>query len=170
VNISNSDWGRAVGCGQRATCTASYIAGKRQKRLLPFFSEHRAAQVANSDCHFFKKKYVFGRFSARGVQNAIKMFCKKSMSETFPKISTKVSMSGFPRFFWFYRVFGCLLFSDGSSKTLQKRFYKKNRVEKFLQKIRPKIQNRFFLGFFYHVFGRFSVRGVQKHDKKISKK
>jgi hypothetical protein len=63
-----------------------------------------------------------------------------------------------------------VLLGDGSSKTLQKTFYKKNRVEKFLQKKRPKIQNRFFLYFFNHVFGRFSVRGVNKHDKKISQK
>jgi hypothetical protein len=46
----------------------------------------------------------------------------------------------------------------------------KNRVEKLFKKIDKKIQNRFFLDFVYHVFGRFSVRGVQKHDKKISKK
>jgi hypothetical protein len=45
-----------------------------------------------------------------------------------------------------------------------------NRVEKFFKKIDKKIQNRLFLDFVYHVFGRFSVRGVQKHDKKISKK
>jgi hypothetical protein len=59
-------------------------------------------------------------------------FCKKSMSKAPPKKSTHVSMSVFPRLF---RVF----LSDGnSSKTLQKTFYKKNRVEKLLQKIRPK--------------------------------
>jgi hypothetical protein len=63
-----------------------------------------------------------------------------------------------------------VLLGDGSSKALPKTFYKKNRVEKFLQKNRQKIQNRFFLDFFYHVFGRFSVRGVEKHDKKISPK
>jgi hypothetical protein len=56
---------------------------------------------------------------------------------------------------------------DGSSKTLQKTFCKNDHVEKFLQKIRPKIQNRFFLDLFYHVFGRLSVRRVKKHDKKI---
>jgi hypothetical protein len=38
--------------------------------------------------------------------------------------------------------------------------------KKHFTKNRPKVQNRFFLDFFYHVFGRFSVRGVQKHDKK----
>jgi hypothetical protein len=37
----------------------------------------------------------------------------------------------------------------------------KNRVEKS--------KTDFFSILFYHVFGRFSVRGVQKHDKKISK-
>jgi hypothetical protein len=60
--------------------------------------------------------------------------------------------------------------SDGNSKTIQKTFHKKNRVEKLLPKNRPEVQNRFFLDLFNHVFGRLSVRGVQKHDKKISKK
>jgi hypothetical protein len=63
-----------------------------------------------------------------------------------------------------------VFFSDGSSKTLQKTFCKKNRVEKFLRKIRPQVQNRFFSRIcFCHVFGRFSVRGVQKHDLKQKK-
>jgi hypothetical protein len=47
-----------------------------------------------------------------------------------------------------FRVF----FSDGSPKTLQKALTTKNRVEKFLQKIRQKIQNRFFLGFVFITF------------------
>jgi hypothetical protein len=38
------------------------------------------------------------------------------------------------------------------------------------KKNRPKIQNRLFLDFFYHIFGRYLVRGVQKHDKKYQKK
>jgi hypothetical protein len=115
---------------------------------------------------------MFGRFSARGVQKHHKNILAKSpcrVSKTFPKISTKISMSVFPRLLLFYRVFGCY-FSDGSSKALQKTFCKKNRVEKLLQKIRPKVQNRLFLDFFNHVFGRFSVRGGPKHDKKISEK
>jgi hypothetical protein len=59
----------------------------------------------------------------------------------------------------------------GVQKHNKKACYKKNRVEKFLQKNRQKIQNRLFLWIFvYHVFGRFSVRGVQKHDKKPHKK
>jgi hypothetical protein len=65
-------------------------------------------------------QYVFGRFSARGVQKHHKnYFCKKSMSKAFPKISTKISMSGFPRIFLFYRVFGCFI---AFSKALQKMF------------------------------------------------
>jgi hypothetical protein len=64
-----------------------------------------------------------------------------------------------------FRVF----FSDGSSKALQKTFYKKNRVEKFLQEVRPKIQNAkptFSRNLFYHVFGRFSMidEGSSKGD------
>jgi hypothetical protein len=50
---------------------------------------------------------------------------------------------------------------DGSSKALQKTFCKKNHVEKFLQKIDQKSKTDFFSILFYHVFGRFLVRGVQ---------
>jgi hypothetical protein len=46
---------------------------------------------------------------------------------------------------------------------------RKHYIKRFTKKS-TKIQNRFFLNFFSHVFGRFSVRGVQKHDKKISQK
>jgi hypothetical protein len=63
-----------------------------------------------------------------------------------------------------------VLLSDGSSQTLQKTFYKNIASKSFYKKIDKNILNRFFSTFFYHVFGRFSVRGVQKHDKKISKK
>jgi hypothetical protein len=54
----------------------------------------------------------------------------------------------------------------GVQKHYKKRF-ETIRVKKFLQKNRPEVQNRLFLDFFvYHVFGRFSMRGVQKHNKK----
>jgi hypothetical protein len=90
-------------------------------------------------------------------------FGKKSVSKTSQNFDQNfnVSFSSTSFVLSHFRVF----FSDGSSKTLQKTFYK-NRVEKFLQKNRPEVQNRLFLDFLYHVFGRFSVRGVQKHDKK----
>jgi hypothetical protein len=91
------------------------------------------------------------------------------MSKTFPKISTKISMPVFLDFFCF------IAFSNVSQrwefKNTTKNVFQKNRVEKFLQKIRQEIQNRLFLGFyFYYVFGRFSMRGVQKHDKKNREK
>jgi hypothetical protein len=61
--------------------------------------------------------------------------------------------------------------SDGSSKTLQKCFTRKNRVESFLQKIRPEIQNQNFLGFLLSRFWAFFlVRGVQKHHFKTNSK
>jgi hypothetical protein len=53
----------------------------------------------------------------------------------------------------------------GVQKHYKKGFFLK-RVEKFLQKNRPKNPKPIFFDFFNHVFGRFSVRGVQKHDKK----
>jgi hypothetical protein len=73
------------------------------------------------------------------------------MSKTFPekilRKSTKISKSVFPRLFVFVLLRLKALLSDGSSKALQKTAYKKNRVEKFLQKNQQKIQNRFFLNF-----------------------
>jgi hypothetical protein len=61
-----------------------------------------------------------------------------------------------------FRVF----FSDGSSKTLQKKSCRKVSTKNSTKNPKPTF-SRFF---FYHVFGRFSVRGVQKHDKKYRKK
>jgi hypothetical protein len=54
----------------------------------------------------------------------------------------------------------------GVQKHYKKRFTKKSRRKVFTKKSRTD----FFSVLFYHVFGRFSVRGVQKHDKKISEK
>jgi hypothetical protein len=48
-------------------------------------------------------------------------------------------------------------------KTQQVSFCKTNRVEKFLQKLRPKTD--VLLDFVLSRFWAFSVRGVQKHDK-----
>jgi hypothetical protein len=59
---------------------------------------------------------------------------------------------------------------DGSSKALQKTFYKKIVSKSFSKKSTKKSKTDFFSICFYHIFGRFSVREVQKHDKKISKK
>jgi hypothetical protein len=101
-------------------------------------------------------------------KNTIQIFWQKVRVENFPQNFDKNFDVSFSSTFFVlshFRVF----FSDGISKTLQKTFCKKNRVEKFLQKIRPEVQNRLFLDFVYHVFGRFLVRGVQKHDKKYLK-
>jgi hypothetical protein len=40
--------------------------------------------------------------------------------------------------------------------------------KRFFTKKRQKIQNRFFRNLFNHVFGRFAVWGVQKHEEKKS--
>jgi hypothetical protein len=64
-----------------------------------------------------------------------------------------------------FRVF----FSDGSSKTLQKTFYKKIVSNSFYKNFDQKSKPTFSRILFNHVFERFSMRGVKKHDKKISK-
>jgi hypothetical protein len=57
----------------------------------------------------------------------------------------------------------------GVQKHNKKRLTKKSCRKPFTKKSTKKSQTDFFSIFFYHVFGRFSVRGVQKHEKKISK-
>jgi hypothetical protein len=74
-------------------------------------------------------------------KNTIKIFWQKVRVENFSQNFDKNFDVSFSSTFFVlshFRVF----FSDGSSKTLQKTFYNKNRVEKFLQKIRPEVQNR----------------------------
>jgi hypothetical protein len=83
------------------------------------------------------------------------------MSKTFSKISTKKFDDSFSSTFFVLSRFRVFL-SDGSSKTLQKTYYQKNRVEKFLQKIRPKIQNRLFLEYFSSRFWAFLDAGSSK--------
>jgi hypothetical protein len=63
-----------------------------------------------------------------------------------------------------------VFFSDGSSKTLQKTFHKKFVSKSFYKKSTKNPKPTFSRKFFNHVFGRFSMRGVQKHDKTISEK
>jgi hypothetical protein len=87
------------------------------------------------------------------------------MSKTSPKTIDKIFDVSFSSTSFVLSRFRVFLI-DGSSKTLQKTFLKKKCVEKFVPKNQTKIQNRYFLDFFNHVFGRFSVRGVQKHHKK----
>jgi hypothetical protein len=98
-------------------------------------------------------------------KNTIKIFWQKVRVENFPQNFDKnfdVSFSPTTFVLSHFRVF----FSDGSSKTLPKTFCKKIVSEKFYKKFDQKSKTDFFSIFFYHVFGRFSVRGVQKHDKK----
>jgi hypothetical protein len=57
----------------------------------------------------------------------------------------------------------------GVQKHYKKRFTKKIVSKSFYKKIDQKSKTDCFSNFFYHVFGRFSMRGVQKHDKKYQK-
>jgi hypothetical protein len=95
-------------------------------------------------------------------------FYKKSMSKKKSKISTKISMSVFPRLFLFSRVFGCLS-AMGVQNTTKSVLQKKSCRKVFYKKFDQKSKTDFFSIFFNHVFGRFSMRGVKKHDNKYRK-
>jgi hypothetical protein len=110
------------------------------------------------------------------LKTALKHFCRKSMSKTKTKNSDKNFDVSFPSTFFVlsrFRVF----FSDGSSKALvttkkrvffNKKIVSKSFYKKFDQKSKTKTDC--FSVVFYRVFGRFSARGVQKHDKKYREK
>jgi hypothetical protein len=154
----------------------TYVEGPPKKidgppRAFAKFQTHPPTTRLFPPCFFLKVR--FGRFSARGVQkHHTNIFTKSPCRNLFPKKTTKISMSVFLSFSCFFPFLGVSQRWD--SKALQKAFYKfyeKNRVEKFLQKNRPKIQNwRFASRFCYQVFGRFSASGVQKHDEKCHQK
>jgi hypothetical protein len=97
-----------------------------------------------------------------------KVHVKNFFRENSQKIDKNFDVT-FSRLFFVLSRFQVFL-SDGSSQTLQKTFYKKIVSKSFYKKIDKKSQTDFFSIFFITFFGRFSVRGVQKHDKKISKK
>jgi hypothetical protein len=59
--------------------------------------------------------------------------------------------------------------SEGVQKHY-KNVLQKNRVQRFLQKNRQKNRQKNPTILFYRVFGRFSVRGFQKHHRKNQKK
>jgi hypothetical protein len=79
------------------------------------------------------------------------MFAKSPCQKLFPQKSTKFLVSVFPRFSGFYRVFG-FFSAMGVQKHYKKRF-QKNHVEKFLQKVQPKIKHRIFTIFFITFMG-----------------
>jgi hypothetical protein len=64
-----------------------------------------------------------------------------------------------------------VLLSGGSSKALQKTFLQNKIASKsFYKTIDKKPKTDFFSICFINFFGRFSVRGVKKHDKKNAHK
>jgi hypothetical protein len=116
---------------------------------------------------FFFLDFFFSTFlgvSRQGeFKNTIKIFSQKVRVENFSQNFDKNFDVSFSSTFFVlsrFRVF----FSDGSSKTPQKTFYKKVVSKSFYQKFDQKPKTDFFSIFFYHVFGRFSVKEVQKHD------
>jgi hypothetical protein len=94
--------------------------------------------------HFFSSLLLLVRFWAflgkGSSKTPQKYFYKKAMSKTFPekilRQSTKFSISVFPRFVWFYRVFRCF-FVTGVKRLYRKRFAKKL-CRKVFQKNRQK--------------------------------
>jgi hypothetical protein len=100
-------------------------------------------------------------------KNTIKIFLQKVHVENFFQHFDKNFDVSFSSTFFVLSRFRVFL-SDGSSKALQKTFKKIVSIS-FYKKIDQKPKTDFFSIFFYHVFGRFSMRGAQKHEKKYQK-
>jgi hypothetical protein len=99
---------------------------------------------------FFFLDICFSEFlgvSRQGeFKNTTKIFLQKvHVKKKIKKFDKNFDVSFSSTFFLLSRF--RFLFSDGSSKTLQKTFYNKIVSKRFLQKIRPKIQNRLILEF-----------------------
>jgi hypothetical protein len=91
------------------------------------------------------------------------------MSKKNQKFRQKFRCQFFLDFFCFIAFSGGFQrweFKNTTKNVLQKKSCRKV----FYQKIDQKSKTDFFSNLFNHVFGRFSMRGVQKHDKKISEK
>jgi hypothetical protein len=112
---------------------------------------------------------IFGCFSARGVQKDHQIiFAKSSCRKLFPKKSPKILMSSFPCFF---KIAVLGVSQRWKLKKKHKKNCPKNRVEFVLPKNRVETFSKTdFSILFIRFLGVFSVRGVQKHHKKISKK
>jgi hypothetical protein len=95
-----------------------------------------------------------GRFSVRGVKKEKKVYVESFSQQNRQKFRCEF-------FLGFFGLSRFWLFVYCVSKTQQNPFYKKNVLKKFCQKI----QNRCFLEYFHHVFGRFSVRREERVAK-----
>jgi hypothetical protein len=93
-----------------------------------------------------------------------KYFYKKSMSKNIRK---KIDVTFSSAFFCFIAFSG--VFQRREFKDTTKNVVKKKSCRKVFTKESTKNSKPTFLDFFYHVFGHFSMRGVQKHDKKYRK-
>jgi hypothetical protein len=92
----------------------------------------------------------FGAFLGKGSTKApYIIFANSPCQKLFPTKSTKISMSVFPRFFLFYRVFRCFP-AMGVQKHHETRF-EKNRVERFLQNNRQKNRQKNPIPIFFSI-------------------
>jgi hypothetical protein len=126
---------------------------------------------------FFSSFFLFSTFlevffRQGEFKNTTDIFVQKVHVENFFKNVDKnfdVSFSStFLCFIAFSRVFQRWEFKNTTKNVLQKKSCRNGKG--FYKKFGQKSKSDFFSVLFYHVFGRFSVRGVKKHDKKKSKK
>jgi hypothetical protein len=113
--------------------------------------------VAGPPAAFFFLLF-FSTFLGVSWQGEFKNTIKSPCRRLFPKKSTKISMSVFPRLFLFYRVFGCFS-ATGVQKHYKKRFGKKSCRNVFTEKKIDQKSKTYFSRFFSHVFWRFLLRG-----------
>jgi hypothetical protein len=101
--------------------------------------------------------FVFGRFSARGVQKHHTFFCKKS--KEIDKVFDVSSSSAF----LFCRVFGCFS-AMGVQRHYKNLFTNKIVSKSFYKKFDQKPKTDFFLGFLFITFLAFLGEGSSKQS------
>jgi hypothetical protein len=124
---------------------------------------------------FFLVRFCFWAFLGKGSSKTphididtyvlAKSPCQKKIPKNRQKF--RCSMSVFPRFALFYRVFGCFS-AMGVQKHYEKRFAKQVVLKSFCQKFDQKSKTDFFSIFFNHVFGFWAFLGEGTTKKKKS--
>jgi hypothetical protein len=108
----------------------------------------------------------FWSFLGKGSSTtAQKCFYKKSMSKKKSNISTKISMSVFPRLFFVLSRFAGCFSAMGVQKHYKKRFTKQIVSKKFYNKFDQKSKTDFFLGFVF----KNTIRGSDWKKKSTKK-
>jgi hypothetical protein len=117
-------------------------------------------------CFFFFST-LLGVSRQGEFKNTIKIFLQKVHVENFFQNFDQNFDVSFSSTSFCIIAFSSAFLAMGVQRHYKKRFAKTVVSKSFYKKFDQKSKTDFFSVIFFHVFGRFPMRGDQKHDKKI---